>query len=732
MSNLVIYPKKFSASQVKDQLLKSRTMYVDIKNYDKIKSILFMKYLLDFNINDLYKLLPELYLPIKHKSDGFLITMIYYILVNNRKVSNLYKYKLEMIKENTKKIKQFNKNDYDEAASYFHSVYNFSPLYDQERKFKFSYDPTIHQKIKADYFTIFKFFNHKESENNPVLSIYKQDVIMGLSITNFLQYAEKYGIVYDAYTLANSPMTYVEYFVRHYNPNTQSQLDDILYNKIKYVDLPRFQTVLEQEEYKKTHKAPSYVIVGDFNQVQELIFRKNISSEDNVNLPSRDLKNIDLISYIDSKLSKFSSDDKAIFNTAAYLFYHVRSGIYCEIKNNIVAKFFMFVNPGYKNDWDKLKFRGIRNYKGMNYQQMVSAPKTNDLTVKEYADFKAYFLSALSQVKDEKSKSKKPENYIPIENWWSNAYVIDNVLRKYPDSPIIGTNHCDTILDFLVELCKTSRIKNCRFFINKRDHPMLRDDLTGPYDFLSDKPIKFEDHFAPILSWTGSDSFRDILIPNVDDLTVTMDYCPLTSEDMSSRPIVENRLKYDTKWEDRDAKIIFLGSTTGPPRKDDNQRISICNQFSNNPLFKVGITQVNYRDKVWENNLIEFTMDDIAISNKIPMIEQVKYKYILNIDGHAAAYRNLTLHYLGFLVFKVDSLPRREEIGKMWIDLIINEGEDYVRISSDFYDLEDKVNYYIEHEYEAKRIVSNVSEKLKNDLSREGMLNYMAYLLNNI
>ena len=749
MSNLIIYPKKFTSVDLKNQLLKSRTMYVDIKSYNKNKTVLFMKYLLDYSVEELYKILNELNLNIKPKSDGFLICLLYYILVNNERIFNKYKYNYNIIDKNSKKnnynyVRNLigNKKEYDDAAIYFYNIYEFDPLYDNKRKVKFFYDPYINEKINNNYLTIFKFFNHKESIYNPLYSIYTQKIILELNENNYIKYSEKCGIVYDQYTLGSKPIVYIEYFVRNFDDNIlkkniqglpYTQLENILFNKIKYFDLPRFKTIQEQNEYKKKYDTPSYVIIGDFEQVKQLIFTKNINDtiDDNIK-PEIIYKNEKLKNYINFKLSKFFSDDKAVLNTAAYLYYHMRSGIYCEIKNNKLIKFFIFVNPEYENNWDTIKFRGIKNFRGKNYENIISSDKSDDLTLEEYAQFKSYFLTELSKKKDSIPKKKEKENYIPIKNWWSNAYVIDNVMKKYPDSPIIGTNHCDTIIDFLIELCQTSRVKDCRFFINKRDHPMLRDDLTGPYKFLSTKKINYEDHFAPILSWTGSDSFRDILIPNVDDLTVTMDYCPLTSDDMSTKPILENRLKYDKSWNERIDKVIFLGSTTGPPRSENNQRVQLCKKFEYNPLFKVGITQVNYRDKVYKNNLVEFTTDDILLTNKIPMIEQVKYKYIMNIDGHAAAYRNLTLHYLGFLVFKVDSLPEREDIGRMWIDQFLTKNEDYVQIDYNFNNLESKVNYFIQNQDEAKKILENVNMKLEYDLSRQGMLNYMNYLLNSI
>ena len=214
-------------------------------------------------------------------------------------------------------------------------------------------------------------------------------------------------------------------------------------------------------------------------------------------------------------------------------------------------------------------------------------------------------------------------------------------------------------------------------------------------------------------------------------MLVSTPYYPLTNSDISSQPILKNIEKYKMNWNLRKDKAIFLGSRTGPTRNKDNQRIILAEKIRENPeILEGGITQIVYRDEMNIKNLVEFTMEKIPIVKKRTMLEQTKYKYAINVDGHAAAYRNLTLHYLGFLVFKVDSIPERKYIGQLWIDQVLKENVDYIKIDYKMKNLKEKINYYIQNQEESLAIISNVNSKIKNDLSRNGMFDYMSYLFN--
>src|SRR5690606_32988391 len=130
-----------------------------------------------------------------------------------------------------------------------------------------------------------------------------------------------------------------------------------------------------------------------YEQIRYLIFTdNNIKFKPSDKRKTRDLTQSKFKNYIDNKLSKFKFDDDAILNTFEYLYYHTRSGIYCEIKNNVLSKFIMFVNPEYENNWDPIRFLGFKNHKNMTIEQMLNSEASDFLTLEEYKIFKSDFI----------------------------------------------------------------------------------------------------------------------------------------------------------------------------------------------------------------------------------------------------------------------------------------------------------------------------------------------------
>lgn len=710
-------------------LLRNNSPYVKIKNFNNVKEVLFMDYMLNLGMEAIDDLLATFGIDFEIESDA--ISFLYYIFVNNREVSlinpkniNAKQYTFEehkiWVKTAVKDI-----SNYDTAAILFHGIFGFSPFYDINRMIEYKESKIF----PCDYLTVYKFFNAQnptlvdKTLQNPVSTVkyirsgintVKDEksgfnrVIHYLNTKNYIFLAELYGLIYPANVVGSDVLNYILYFVQNFDPaillhnrTVKTQIENILSKSYKYG---------EKNEID---------IISNFGQVLTLIKANVTNINSNLKGLRKDLPfTEDLKNYVDSKSYKFSQSEKSVLNTAKYLYYKIRSGIYCEIKNNTLVKFFIFVNPNYNNKWKSVTFRGLRNYKNKTLEEIHKLKPQNDLSLEEYSKFKSFYLSLLNK------KNIREENYLPIEKWWCNAFLIDNVLKKYPDSPIIGTSHCQEIMTLLLEVCNGRKVKDCKFFINKRDHPVLKEDLSFPYDFLNVEKNWMNGigkTFAPILSWTGSNDFQDILIPNVDDISSAINY--------SHENIGEN--DFPKIWEDREDKAIFLGSTTGPPRSKNNQRVQLSKLIKENPdVLEGGITLVNYRDKVEENNLVEFTIEPIEIVNKMPMLDQTYCKYAINVDGHAAAYRTSVLHYLKFLVFRVDSLPSREYIGELWVDKIFKEGEDYVKIKYDMSDLVKKIKYYAKNDELAMDIVNNASDKVINELNMGSMVDYMCYLFN--
>ena len=84
-------------------------------------------------------------------------------------------------------------------------------------------------------------------------------------------------------------------------------------------------------------------------------------------------------------------------------------------------------------------------------------------------------------------------------------------------------DHLLSPLKAMLEAAADERtIPDCEFFVNKRDHPHLKRNLSEPYDFVfdvRDKPLtryRFES-YAPITSFYCGDDFADIPFPTTED-----------------------------------------------------------------------------------------------------------------------------------------------------------------------------------------------------------------------
>jgi hypothetical protein len=76
-------------------------------------------------------------------------------------------------------------------------------------------------------------------------------------------------------------------------------------------------------------------------------------------------------------------------------------------------------------------------------------------------------------------------------------------------------------------LCKERKIPDVEFFLNKRDYPQLKANLTEPYDFVfdvKDKPLERYSYqcYCPIVSFYCSPEFADIPFPTTEDWEATV------------------------------------------------------------------------------------------------------------------------------------------------------------------------------------------------------------------
>ena len=420
--------------------------------------------------------------------------------------------------------------------------------------------------------------------------------------------------------------------------------------------------------------------------------------------------------WYDSK----STYEAKLLNTFEYMFEHISRGIFISIRDQAIDELIIFANPNYENNWSQnLKFE-------------------NDQTQEEYYKAKSKYY-------------KRKEHILPMKNWYAGGFLIDNELPfKYDKGKrvdLLWTNHSlIPILDMLNTLVNCRKIKDCDFFINKRDHPVLRKSLEEPYrnlhpDPLPQIPAKYtKSGFLPIMSFYGSDTFADVLFPCAEDWVIACGTIFMQGDEKSSAGFADvNYMKYEhITWEDKIPTAVFRGRGTGGSNLENNQRFQLAkfaDELNDKTILDVGIISYNIRDKVnyTPRLTISYPKPDtlpFKMGEFMSMNQQMLYKYHLSVQGHAAINRTSYMYKSKSLVMVLE--PQFTEVSEQWFSTIFKENTDYVQVKKDFSDIVDKIEWCRDHDAECKEMTISAFNKQRKYLSKSGILNYLQIVINEL
>ena len=195
------------------------------------------------------------------------------------------------------------------------------------------------------------------------------------------------------------------------------------------------------------------------------------------------------------------------------------------------------------------------------------------------------------------------------------------------------------------------------------------------------------------------------------DKTLQWNYCfgdityiPDRPSIVKSRPIASNNensvllkldkvrhfifLKDKIPFQKKNNKIIFRGKVVNKPR-----RIQFMQQYFHHPMCDLGdVSRITQKTKKWNRE-------------KKTLFEHLDYKFILALEGNDVA-SNLKW------VMSSNSIA---VMPKPTYETWFMEGKlipnfHYIEIMEDYSDLEERLNYYINHEEEALEIIKNAHE----------------------
>lgn len=389
-----------------------------------------------------------------------------------------------------------------------------------------------------------------------------------------------------------------------------------------------------------------------------------------------------------------------ILSTFRYIFYKFKKGIYIRIEQNKIKLFLPLSNANFVNEWAD--------------QIQVDYEIFKKVSVLDNRDF------------NEKSINKF------IKTWFCN-----NCLIRYEYPVNESDTNVSNILDFFTELCENRKLPDIDFFVNKRDFPLLKKNLTEPYDDIwgKDKPLishKYE-NYLPILSMSKTDEFNDLLIP--------------THEDWARCQYQDNRKWFsDSRIEKEDETIsddfhtkiptaVFRGSSTGNGFTiETNTRLKLAylsslehKQADNVLYLNCGITKWNSRVKKMGHTkkleVIEPKVLNIKLSDFMPLKTQRQYKYIVHVDGHVSAFRLSAMMKLNCVLLIVDS-P-----WKLWFSDMLLPYEHYIPIKADLSDIYEQIDWCRENDEMCELIAYNALTFADKVLSRDGLFDFTQKLL---
>ena len=452
-----------------------------------------------------------------------------------------------------------------------------------------------------------------------------------------------------------------------------------------------------------------FQILSKWDEINKEIIQKYLDNKIDINKKIKHRKT-NKKEYIDinerlNDIKYKNLNNESCINTIKYVFYKIRSGIFIYIKNNKLEAFIPFANKYFINNWSR--------------------------NIKLYSETKEHNLKGFINTK--KKYLKQYKKYIPeTKQWWVNAYIINNELFEN----VWGQHSLKEYYDMILETLNNHTVNDCFFIINKRDHPLLHADLLEPYPnmYTKNKTPKIENkyqynNYIPILSPYTNKYYLDIpfIIPQDWQLAISD----------KSYYHIENNIK----WEDKISTALFRGSGTGSMELEYNQRLQISKldyewKETKPGLLDAGIVSWNSRDKIDSKLQINYIKPElmnkigIYLKSRIPMNEQIRYKYILNIDGHSNPNRTSYLLQMGCLILMVDSYYVTGNI--CWYTDLLKPYEHYIPIKYDFSDLEKQILWCRENDDKCKKIVENAKTLYNKYFNKENILNHCAYLFNQI
>jgi hypothetical protein len=277
------------------------------------------------------------------------------------------------------------------------------------------------------------------------------------------------------------------------------------------------------------------------------------------------------------------------------------------------------------------------------------------------------------------------------------------------------------IMEFTIE--KFKNVPDCDILINRKDFALITKDHKYAYEHLvvgDQAKIPNINKFYFFGSQSIKDNNLDILIPSADE--------------WKSIKIYENISII--KWKDKKPIGFFRGSATGCGQTiETNKRIHLADisykwskTTDKNNLLDCALSALTKRIRLYKQfiGISDVNKYNYLVGSFVNMEDQLKYKYIFNIEGNAQAYRYATEFRKQAVILNVESDYH------MWFEPLLKENKNIVTIKGNYSNLEEKLQYLRENDDIAKKIANNGYKFSKKYINKDMIATYWFYYMLNV
>lgn len=389
-------------------------------------------------------------------------------------------------------------------------------------------------------------------------------------------------------------------------------------------------------------------------------------------------------------------------------------------------------------------FVRIRNNKVFNFNPLYNVAYTNDFHTKISKDSMEEMFKAL--------KAGNPGKFRDSTKDASHWHATDCLIRteKVDNAPTDA--YLADMYDMLVETCSHRQVNDCMFFITRKDFPHLRNDWKEAFTSLygMDTPLgsEYENKpFIPIVSQSTTVNHADFPMPTGDDWkTICQDKLFASTKYNYVKNTAETQFKNESTprndlppWEKRKPVFFWRGQGTGcgndattNPRMHLNEMTDTITNLDARIMRYTERIRARYEDGVI---LLDYKPTVDVSKYKVSMSEQLKNKFIINVEGNSAAYRYGSLLGLGFCILNVQSKYTLwfEPMIKCYpVDHVNIEQAHCIQVQHDLSDLEKTIQWCLANDTLCERIKNNAMAFYDSHFTKDFIYDYMADLCNSI